>query len=211
MQQWHILCVEPNRESTASAHLLGRRYRPFVPLAPRSRRRTIGPMFPGYLFCLLDPEQEVSELSAVPRLGGYQAGDVIHTRKQVFSVAMRVKSIPGVRDFLHLTDGRYATLSEPAITAISELAERLTKNRNEPSYPFTIGSRVRTTDSAGVWSGIQGIVERLDKKDQVVLSVILPGKQMPLTLRADWLELEQVDDKQPRWRRRPKELSLSSW
>jgi transcription antitermination factor NusG len=183
-ESWHILCVEPNREVTAHAHLVGRRFRVYLPMVPRFRSaknaRQRGfvemPMFRGYCFAFFDPTQSLTDRSIYPQLKN-RSGNVLQ----------RVRATTGVRGLLTV-NGQFATLSEAAIAAISELEKQLCESQKRRPRPFSPGQRLRATDSAGLYAGLQGIVVRLDNQDRGVLDLISPARHLRTSLPAQWLE-----------------------
>jgi transcription antitermination factor NusG len=190
-ESWHILCVEPNREVTAHAHLVGRRFRAYMPTVPkfvsvrnaRQRRQIDVPMFRGYCFAFFDPAQSLADRSIYPQFTN-RSGNVLQ----------RVRSTTGVRGLLTI-NGQFATLSEAAITGILELEQQLAEQRKLRPASFVPGQMVRTPDSEELYAGLLGIVERVDKQDRVVLSLLLPGRaKASLKLLVSAQRLEPVSE-----------------
>jgi transcription antitermination factor NusG len=193
-ESWHILCVEPNREVTAHAHLVGRRFRVYLPMVQRKQYPTTHrkpsakpvrsmPMFRGYCFARFDPAQSLSDHSVYPQFKN-RSGNVLQ----------RVRSTTGVRGLLTI-NGQFATLSEAAITGILELEQQLAEQRKLKPASFVPGQMVRTTDSDDLYAGLLGIVERVDKQDRVVLSLLLPGRaKASLKLLVSAQRLEPVSE-----------------
>jgi transcription antitermination factor NusG len=141
------------------------------------------PMFRGYLFAHFDPEQSLASHSIYPQSSNRKG-----------NLLQRVRSTTGVRGLLTV-NGQFATLSEAAITAIYELEQQLAEQRKRKPASFVPGQMVRTTDSEELYSGLLGIVERVDKQDRVVLSLLLPGRaKASLKLLVSAQRLEPVSE-----------------
>jgi transcription antitermination factor NusG len=93
---WYVLQIVPAHERIAAGHLIARRFGVFVPevegvrFVRGKKRRSLNPMFPGYIFVFL-----------------WFAPRNYH----------RVRSCPGVWDFLCI-DGRPAQIPDSAINAV---------------------------------------------------------------------------------------------
>lgn len=166
---WHVLRTEPQREATAAGHLIGRRFDVYLPMVRGEIRRgklrvrtpVERPMMPGYLFALLDPASGCWD---------------------------RVRSAPGVLDFLHL-EHRPATLSEHAIAAVRQIEEAEHDRRETGTkWPFRIGDVVRVGEPGGAMRGVIGVLQSLDRSDKAVLEVVSPSRAWRFDTPAAWLE-----------------------
>lgn len=170
--RWHILLAEPQRETTAAAGLAGRRFQAYLPTHTKERRQgrqrkrvtVTMPLMPGYVFVRVDP------------LGGLWD---------------RVRTIPGIRDFL-VVDGRKATLSEAAMQLLVQIEEKENAPRattaGRTDWGFNAGDAVRVGREGGVYSGMEGIFQRIDKSDRAILHIVLPSRVWPVITSAAWIE-----------------------
>jgi transcription antitermination factor NusG len=108
--EWYVLQIMPAHERVAAAHLAGRRFGIYAPeldlermterMTQRRRKRVAAPMFPGYVFVFawLGPRNHD-----------------------------RIRSCPGVFDFLRRVDGLPAVIADAAVNAI-----RVVENQQRP-------------------------------------------------------------------------------
>lgn len=158
---WHILLTEPGQETTAAAGLIARRYAPYLPTFKRSERARGGakrrvverPLFPGYLFLLID-------------------------RAQADLRSARIRAIPGVRDWLMVGTSAEcrAILSDREMVEVKKADARI--NRQKPKLPFDVGSKVEIDDP--LWVGQLGTIEQLDDHGRVRVLIDLLGRKVPV-------------------------------
>lgn len=165
--EWHILRTT---RDAAACEWLGRlkieSYRPVRNVAvQRKHKPRVCSLFGGYVFVRFLPHQEDwPTVCALPGVIGY----------------LRRDDVP-------------ATISNEAVEVIREYEMELRTTRHA-KWAFAIGSKVRIssnvppTNSAFNFVGYEGLLHRLDKKDRAVVELLLPGRCMPLTLSAQWLE-----------------------
>ena len=166
-KSWNILTIAEGREHVAAAFLLYcgiERYLPMQPVHYRlgpTRRRTVAmrPIFPGYLF--------------VP--AGHDRWGDLHM-------------CPSIRGFLR--NGEWpALLSFDAIALIqSTETEMATQPIRSARWSFDVGDTVRYCRRYWPFDGSQGILRRLDKRDRVVIEIMMPGRAVAVDTSAQWLK-----------------------
>jgi transcription antitermination factor NusG len=97
---WFALQVKGNYENVVAAHLSGKGYEWFLPLC-KSRNRWSDrwkeikrPLFPGYLFCQLDPLNRIPILTipGVSRIVGTATNPVAIDETEIAAIQLTVKS-----------------------------------------------------------------------------------------------------------------------
>lgn len=169
---WHILLIEPRREGTATAFMMGRSIKVFAPIVLKVSRRGCrgtepcnGPLFPGYIFVQIDYN--------------VQAGRVIAT--------------PGVRGFMRNGDG-VARLPDAVIGAIQQQEEReigrfrMMRGRTRPPQTIGIGDTVRMADDSGPFAGLYAKLAARDEGERVRVLLDLFGRETSMTVRANAIE-----------------------
>jgi transcription termination/antitermination protein NusG len=158
--KWYVLQIHPQHEGIAAAHLIGRRFKVYLPTmlstSTRSiRRRKVKiarPIFPGYLFIFIDFDRD----------------DRLHF----------VHNAPGVHKFLQLgTD--LAIISQLDMDRIGRIEEALMKPREKASI-WNVGEVVRIGD--GPFTGLTAKIARLDENDRITVLLTLLGRATPVTL-----------------------------
>ena len=162
---WYIALTEPNLENRAAAGLEARRYilgddkfawcNPTIVKSvwtkTRKRRIVNRPMFPGYLFVQLP-------------LGNEQWN--------------RVRSVPGIRDFLK-TMGRPVTVPSLAIDKINLKVEEM-KLPPKERQAFWKGKQVEVM--AGPFATFLGPIERMSGNDRVKVMLDIFGRGVEVDL-----------------------------
>lgn len=176
---WYVLTTEPNRETTATANLIARRYEAFCPSVYRMRpvkrksvqvkdargrrvlRKIDSPMFPGYVF--------VTERSAVG----------------CFS---KIEQVVGVRKFMRVGE-RFAQVSGSLMEAIrNEEArqmvafEQSTKPTSALGIPFAEGAPARI--DGGPYDDFVGKMVRLSKNGRLQMLLSLFGRETKVVVDA---------------------------
>lgn len=166
---WFIIETEPQRETTAAAHMIGRGLAPYVPLtlvkgvrAGRTVRDVTRPMFRGYLFIRL--------------LFGLDYD--------------RIRNLPGVRGVLRKAgvDG-YANPRDRDIEFIrSQEKEALDPDayRFEKLAPFKVGRTVRVTE--GPFGGFKGKIWQLADHERITILLDVFARSTPVTFAPDQLD-----------------------
>lgn len=174
---WFALEAHPQQETLAAAHLLGRGFAPYLPAvtiyAQRGRAwqwRTM-PMFRGYLFLRIS-------------LAGLETS------------LDRVRAIPGVRGFVHLSGDDLA--GRVALAMIGEADMRRMRKREADSFarkraamnqehqPYDgdlkVGEAVRVTDPR-MPAGTVGTIDSIESVDRMKLTIPgILGRATPVTL-----------------------------
>lgn len=180
---WNVVCTESNREETAARHLTRNGLVAYLPRMPVSRRR-VAPLFPNYLFVRAEEKHRRRMRLLIPRFMALRIGDVVRSLAEPMDVEFLIQKMPGIRDLLRIGD-RPAMLHDTSIFHIRAFERELFERA---FAPFKAGDRVRTSTRAGPWSDLQGVVCRVDKRDRVVINVILPSRELTVCLPATWLE-----------------------
>lgn len=163
MTDWHILTTEPRREFSVAAGLVGYRvtvYLPTeqvrVPAPPRVQKPYMlvdRPLFRGYLFAKIATGCD------------WQA----------------MHRVPGVSGYLHSREGP-KLISEAAITVVRELERKLAEKAMIVEKRFKPGDHVRIDQDRNPWTGLCGLVERLDKSDRAIIELM--GKRISVPIEA---------------------------
>ena len=157
---WNVLTVDPNRELGVAAILTGLRFTCYVPTRPvrvrmpharreptgRQRHRFVDrALFPRYIFLQVEQVPRWNVLRAIPGLKGY----------------LRTGEAP-------------ATVSDAAVDAVREMERQVNDERRNPrkSWPFRAGDHVRIRDQRDPFFGIEGLLEKLDRRDRAVIALM---------------------------------------
>lgn len=161
---WHILTTEPQRELAVAAGLVGYGVTIYLPTYPvrvacapntgKKLRIVDRPMFPGYLFARLADGDAWRAMHRVSGIAGYLRGP--EGPKLVSEVGIDL-----VRQ------------SEKALLAASKI---------EREKPFKPGDHVRIDEDGNPWTGLDGVVERLDKADRAVILLMMPNMAWPVSI-----------------------------
>lgn len=162
LEQWYLIHTKPLAEDTAQAHLTRQGYTTYLPrLVQTVRRRQrwterVAPLFPRYLFLRLD--------------SGRQSLGPVHSTIGVCNVVR--------------FGARYAVVREEIIAELRARADSLTGlHRLQMAARFMRGTHVRIT--AGPFCGIDGIFERADGAERVMVLLNLLGHEMPVAFPTD--------------------------
>jgi transcriptional antiterminator RfaH len=164
---WFIVQIEPQRENTAVAHMVGRRFAPYCPVvrkevrAGRAMRKVLRPMFPGYLFLQ-------------------------------FSIARdrdRVYSMPGVRGLLKRPGDQFAVVTADDIDFIkSQEKEALDPGAELRGKlaPYAEGDLVRIKN--GPFASFNGTIWQLDENERIKVLIDIFARQTPVDVTVDDIE-----------------------
>ncbi len=157
MTDWHILTTEPRREFAAAAGLVGYRvtvylptYQVRVPAPPRVRKPYMlvdRPLFTGYLFARIASGDDWKAVHRVSGLSGY-----LHSG-----------GVPNL-------------ISDAAIALVRDVERELAEKVGVYKKPFKPGDHIRIDQERNPWTGLCGIVERLDKNDRAIIELM--GKRI---------------------------------
>ena len=172
--KWYLLLAQAQEERSAAAHLIGRRFRTYLPTLPgvttrgvrRAKVTTQRPMFPGYLFIRLDLSDDTTDDS----------------RRLHF-----VTATPGIRKFFQ-HDDHYAVVSdiEMARVELVEREEHRAYTRRTTPVTWIKGEKVRVAE--GIFTGQNGYVLRLDGVQGIAIELTLLRRSVKVTLPATALE-----------------------
>lgn len=171
VRQWFVLQCEPQREKTAASHLIGRRFKVFLPTEAKKQTRrgrkivVIKPLFPGYLFARLNFQGDQSRLRFIHNAPGIRGG--IHT-------------------FL-MHDGRPAVIRDVVMEAVQKVAEQTAKPQ-KPASSFRVNQGVIVDD--GPFSGFPAMITqimRLEPNERIRALVNIFGRETPVEFDADQL------------------------
>jgi len=162
MRRWYLIHSKVGAEREAQLHLQRQHYDTYLPrLLQRVRRRgqlrlQVGPLFPRYLFLQLDEGRQ----SLAP-----------------------VRSTSGVANIVRF-GGRFATVPERIIEAL--------RAREDPQTGLhclclparlTPGAHVRI--EGGAFAGLEGVFERAEGADRVVVLLRLLGQERQVQLPSE--------------------------
>lgn len=157
---WYILETEPQRESTACSHLIGRRFEPYLPMAlmkgvraGRSTRDIERPMFRGYLFIRLDIERDLA----------------------------RVRNLPGVRGLLRMAgENKFACPADADIEFIREQEKEALNPKafkTEKLAPYKVGRAVKIKE--GPFGGFTGKIWQLAENERITILLDVFARPTP--------------------------------
>lgn len=164
---WYVLLVAPQHESTATAHLIGRRFRAYFPTVPSKTTRGLRrakvivhrPMMRGYVFI---------------RLNFRADADRLH----------HIAAVPGVHRFMRIND-RLAVVPDHEMRRVERIAEELAKPKPVQSI-WDVGEVVRVSD--GVFSGINAVITDIVSQERIKVEIPLLGQAVPTILDSAVLE-----------------------
>jgi len=155
--QWYLVHTKPLSERTARANLERQGYATYLPWLVQVTRRqqrwveSIVPLFPRYLFLHLDATQR--------------------SLRPVYSTI-------GVSNLVRF-GARCAVVPDEVIGELRARADAATGlHRLQAAARFARGTRVRII--AGPFCGINGVFERADGAERVVILLNLLGSEMPV-------------------------------
>jgi transcriptional antiterminator RfaH len=153
MRRWYLIHTKPAGEREAQRQLQRQDYRTYLPRLLRTVRRRglprvqIAPLFPRYLFLNLDE--------------GRQSLAPVHS---TFGVASVVRF-----------GARFATVPDAIVRQLREREDPQTGLHSLKPLRLTPGTPVRVT--AGVFAGLEGIFEREEGAERVVVLLGLLGEE----------------------------------
>jgi transcriptional antiterminator RfaH len=145
---WAVVNTHPHREPIAREHLGRQGFEVYCPMMRRRRtharrvENVLRPLFPGYVFVHLEPEQT-----------GWRP----------------ILSTVGVRALVRFGD-RLALLDEPFIRSLREReVDGVIVRRPclRPTSPYRVGQQVRL--DGGAFDGVVATILSLDEKDRLVV------------------------------------------
>lgn len=162
MLRWYLIHTKPSGETLAQSHLERQAYETYVPLVVQPVRRggrwqeRITPLFPRYLFLRLD------------------------TGRQLFGP---VRSTMGVADIVRFGSD-YAVVPERVIRELQLRADP-TSGLHRLNCPpvFKHGTTVRIAN--GPFKGVEGVFQRDEGPERVVVLLGLLGRETPVRLSVD--------------------------
>jgi transcriptional antiterminator RfaH len=162
--RWYLIHSKPSAEAVAQANLERQGYEVYLPRLVQSvswrreRRERIVPLFPRYLFLRL---QEGSQ-----PLGP-------------------VRSSVGVAGVVRF-GCHYAVVDDEVIRGLHASADPVTGlHRLSRPAPLVAGATVQI--AAGPFDGLEGIFQREDGAERVVVLLKLLGQETPVRVPADWV------------------------
>lgn len=169
-RQWFVLLTEPQMERKAAAHLIGRRFKTYLPEEAVWARRGVRrqkvevrrPIFRGYLFIHLSFEADADRWN-------------------------KVTTVPGIHRFMRLNDD-FAIVPDHEmhkLFATEQILLQPAKIRG-PASIFKAGEQVRATE--GPFSGFAGEIERLDDEQRISVLMAMFGRVTRVHFQAEQLE-----------------------
>jgi transcriptional antiterminator RfaH len=161
MRRWYLIHTKPAGEREAQRQLQRQDYQTYLPRLIQTVRRKglprvqIGPLFPRYLFLNLDE--------------GRQCLAPVHS---TFGVARVVRF-----------GARFATVPDAIVRQLREREDPLTGLHALQLPHLTPGTPVRVT--AGVFAGLEGVFEREEGADRVVVLLSLLGQERQVRFPAE--------------------------
>ena len=164
MKMWHILTTEPQREFAVAGGLAGYGVTVYLPTYPvrvacapntgKKFRIVYRPRFPGYLFAQM---ANGACWEATRRVGG-------------------------VKGYLRGPEGP-KLISDAAIALVRQSEKTmLPESKIEGEKPFKPGDHVRIDEDGNPWTGLDGIVKRIDKSDRAVILLMMPNMAWPVSI-----------------------------
>jgi transcriptional antiterminator RfaH len=162
MRRWYLIHSKPGAEAEAQRHLQRQQYQTYLPrLVQRLRRRgrvrlQVGALFPRYLFLRLEEGRQC---------------------------LTPVRSTSGVASVVRI-GARFATVPDEIIDEL--------RSREDPDTGFHSlclperlerGAQVRI--DGGAFSGLEGVFERAEGAERVVVLLTLLGEERPVQLPAE--------------------------
>ena len=156
---WFAVRVKTTHEKRVAAQLDQKGYEQFLPLY-RDRRRWSDrvkevelPLFPGYIFCRIDPNARLGLLKT-----------------------------PGVYRIVSIGNAP-APIDEHEIIAIQQAMSSGLCLRPHPY--LSVGQRVRI--DGGSFSGVEGLIVDVRRRDRLILSVSLLQRSLSLEIDSAWV------------------------
>lgn len=153
MSHWFVCLTKPRQEAKAERNLLEQGYEVYVPMLARWIRK--------------NGAWRLAQQSMFPRYGFVRCG------RAGQSIAP-IRSTPGVQDLVRFGT-RPATLADPMVAAIRELAEHDQQAWAANATPFTPGMRIVVVD--GPLKGLTGLVSEVAEQRIAVLMTLLGQEQ----------------------------------
>jgi transcriptional antiterminator RfaH len=162
MRRWYLIHSKPGAEAEAQLHLQRQQYQTYLPrLVQRLRRRgrvrlQVGPLFPRYLFLRLDEGRQC---------------------------LTPVRSTCGVASVVRF-GAQFATVPD---AIVDELRAREDPDSGLHSLclPGRLERGTQVRIDGGAFSGLEGVFERAEGADRVVVLLTLLGEQRPVHLSAE--------------------------
>lgn len=168
-RKWYVVQTEPQRENTAAAYLVARKFKHYLPIilvevqAGRSRQRRARPMFPGYVFVHLDLDRDPFD---------------------------RIRDLPGVQSgrnaFLHGEGENLASVRDEEMALVRGWEKEITLEPPVFSWELQKGQAVVVTK--GPFAGHEARIETLDDQGRITLLMSLLGRTTPMQLDRSFIE-----------------------
>lgn len=168
---WYIVVVEPQRENTASAGLIARRFATYFPQHPKrikqnyhKRRVVMRPMLPGYVLTSFDATQNDWK---------------------------RIKSVPGVRRIL-MIDERPVPVAESALHFIRKEEMRAAAEfgtRKRQPMPCAVGAWVQIVEHFSFTGFFGQVTQLIAERERLVLYLDLFGRQTPVEVSVNQIRV----------------------
>jgi transcriptional antiterminator RfaH len=162
MRRWYLIHSKLRAEHEAQLHLQRQEYQTYFPrLLQRVRRRgrlrmQVGPLFPRYLFLQLDEGRQ----SLAP-----------------------VRSTSGVAGIVRF-GGRFATVPDGLIEELRARADPET-GLHSLCVPARLTPGMQVRIDGGAFAGLEGVFERAEGADRVVVLLSLLGEERQVHLPAE--------------------------
>lgn len=168
---WYIIETEPQRETTAAAHMMGRGFAPYLPMvmtrgvrAGRGVRDVTRPMFRGYLFL-----------------------------RMLFGLEYdRIRNLPGVRGVLKKAGNNENNFAHPTDRDI-EFIKSQEKEALDPGAakaarlaPYTVGRTARVIE--GPFGGFTGKIWQLADDERITILLDIFGRSTPVKVERAQLD-----------------------
>jgi transcriptional antiterminator NusG len=179
VRQWFVLQCEPQRERTAAAHLIGRRFKVFLPTETKRQSRSVHtafgtrkikvnvtkPIFPGYLFARLNFQADQARLKFIHNAPGIRAG---------------------IHSFLCVNE-RPAVIADQVMAAVEKCSEECSKPKKAEAS-FKVGQGVKVVD--GPFASFEARVTqimKLEPEERITALVDIFGRETPVEFDASQL------------------------
>jgi transcription antitermination factor NusG len=134
--KWFALQTRSRAERLVESVLEGKGYEPFLPVYQRSRqwsdrqKKLDAPLFPGYLFCRLDPEQRMPVLTTPGVLSIVGSGKTPEPipDSEIASIQAVLRSGKAAEPWPYLKAGERIRVAQGAMTGLEGL---LVKKKNQ--------------------------------------------------------------------------------
>ena len=162
MQRWYLIRSKPGAETEAQLHLQRQQYLTYLPRLlqsvrlRRQMRMRVGPLFPRYLFLQLDEGRQC---------------------------IAPVRSTSGVANVVRF-GGRFAIVPDGLIAELRAREDPETGLHSvRATARLTPGMQVRI--DVGAFAGLEGVFERAEGADRVVVLLTLLGQERQVQLAAE--------------------------